>query len=138
MSIFVDISAALDKHLNDMPGVPDVAWENKKFTPKLDALYLRPTLLPADTIQAALGDNGTDENKGIYQVDIFAKAGTGKKESIDMADLIANRFKRGTYLTYNDRVIRIKNVSRRVGANTDGWYMIPIEINYIAHTEARV
>jgi len=138
VTVYTDIDSALDGHLNDMPDLPPVAWENKAYTPVNGTLYLRPKIIPGDTRQATLGDSGTDENIGIYQVDVFAAAGEGKEEAIVKADEIADHFKRGTLLTHNDRNVRIKSASRRVGVNTpDGWYMISVEIVYITFTEAR-
>ena len=138
MSVFRDIAAALDSRLNSMSGKPPIAWENKAYEPTMGTLYARPTLIPGDTVQATLGDSGTDMNIGIYQIDIFAEAGTGKGAAITMADTIANHFKRGTDLTYNSRTVRIKSVSRQAGINNpDGWYQLPIEIIYVSYTEAR-
>lgn len=138
MSVFLDISAALDGHLNDMIGLPPVAWENTKFETVNGVLYLRPTLITGDTVQATLGESGTDRNDGIYQVDIIAKAGEGKNEAIVMADNVADQFKRGTDLVYNSRVVRVRNVGRRVSTvSNDGWYIIIVEISYISFTQPR-
>ena len=139
MSVFIAINKMLDTQLGSMLGVPPVAWTNRDFTPVEGTLYLRPTLIAGDTFQSTLGANGQDTSVGIYQVDIFSKAGSGRKENLLMADLIASRFKRGTYLSADGHALRIKNVSRRVATNdTNGWFMLPIEITYIAITEARV
>jgi len=138
MSVFYDISTALNTHLKNMTSAPDIAWENKNYKPTLKTTYIRPTLLPADSAQATLGDSGTDMNPGIYQVDVFTAANKGTKAALNMADLIANRFKRGTDLTYNGRTVRIRSVSQKSGStNTGGWYQIPIDITYISYTEAR-
>jgi len=138
MSVFLDISAALDGHLNTMTSAPPVAWANIDYTPTVGTLYVRPSLLPADTIQATLGDSGTDMNQGIYQIDVFAPANKGKNEAMVMADLIANRFKRGTDLAYNGRNIRVKSVSQAVATvNPDGYFQVPVKIIYISFTEAR-
>jgi len=138
MSVFLDISAALDDNLNNMAGKPPIAWENYNYEPSLGTLYARATHLPADTTQASLGDSGQDINSGIYQIDVFAEAGQGKNEAYVMADLIADQFKRGTDLTYNGRTVTIRNVSRQPAAkNADGWYQIPIEILYYSYTDAR-
>ena len=139
MSVFVDISAALEDHLNNMVGKPPIAWENFGYEPTTGTLYIRPTLLAGDVVQASLGDSGQDMSVGIYQIDVFSQAGQGKKEALEMADTIANQFKRGTDLTYNGRNVRIRNVSRQVAINNaDGWYQIIIEISYISFTEARI
>ena len=68
-TVFADISSALDTRLNALSGNTPTAWENTAFVPVKDVLYLRPSLLPAATIQAALGVNGIDEYIGIYQID---------------------------------------------------------------------
>lgn len=140
MSIFTDISYMFDTQLGSMVGKPNtIAYENRPVSPNKDELYLRATLLPGDVEQSSLGDNGTDRNVGIYQVDVFAPSGKGKKEAIEMADLIANQFKRGTYLNHNGRTLRIRAVSRQASQNdVNGWFMIPVEVHYIAYTEARI
>lgn len=137
MSVFIDQSAAFDSHLNSMVGKPPIAWENRPYEPSLGTLYARPTLIPGDMVQASLGDSGQDQSVGVYQIDVFAEAGQGKNEAVVMADTIANHFKRGTELTYNSRVVRIRSVSRQVGVMDNGWYKIIVEIAYISFTEAR-
>ena len=137
MTVFIDISAALDKHLNDMSGVPAVAWENVDYVPTVGTLYLRPTNITAPATQATLGDAGTDRNEGIYQVDVFAPTDEGKNEAITMADTIADRFKRGTLIVYNGRNVRIVSASIRRSNSINGWNQLPVEIVYRAFTEAR-
>ena len=132
---FLDISAALDKHLNDMTSLPSVAWPNKKFTPTTGTIYIRPTLLTGDSIPTTFAD---DMNIGIYQIDIFAEAGQGKAEIQAMADLIADRFKVDTQMTYNGVTVEIKTVSQKAARNNeDGWYQMPIEIVYFSFTPRR-
>ena len=139
MSVFVDISAALSGHLETMVGLPPVSGENFEYAPVLGTLYIRETLLPAGSTQATLGDSGLDMNLGIYQIDVFAQAGEGKKAALEMADTIANHFKRGTDLTYNGRVVTITKVSRQVAANSaEGWYQIPLDVSYKSFTQARI
>ncbi len=137
MSVFLDISAALDGQLNTMPSLPPVAWENKTYEPILGTLYLRATNIQGDTTQGSLGTNGEDLTIGVYQVDVFAPAGEGKNEALVMADNIANHFKRGTDLTYNSRVVTVTSAQRGPTNQADGWFQIPVEIIYRAYTQAR-
>lgn len=139
MSVFLDISYTLNARLNAMASLPPVAWENSnEYKPVIGTLYLRPTVIPGDVFQSSLGENGQDQNVGIYQIDVFAESGEGYNDAIVMADLIANHFKRGTTLTYNNRTVRIRNTSRQVGINSnDGWYQVPVEIPYISFTTPR-
>jgi len=138
MSVFLDITAALDARLNTMSSLPPVAWENTVYEPVLNTLYLRPSHLPADTVAGTVGGaSSTDLNTGIYQVDIFAPAGDGKSEGYVMADLVADHLKRDTELTYNSRTVRIKNVSLSPALQSGGWYQIPVNIEYYSFTTAR-
>lgn len=137
MTVFLDISAALDSHLNDMVGAPSIAWENKNFEPVIGSQFVRPSLLPARTVGATLGASGTDENSGIYQIDIFSPLGEGKNESLTMADSIATHYKPGTELTYNGRLVRVLNVSRRGSVRVDGWMQTVVEIEYLSFTVKR-
>jgi len=137
VTVFTDTSAAFDARLSTMTNLPPVASENEQYTPTQGTLYLRPTLLPGETVQASLGSAGHDVTNGIYQVDIFAEAGQGKAEAIAMADNVANHMKRGTILTYNSRDVIIKSAQRRAGIESDGWYQLPVEIVFITYTAAR-
>lgn len=137
MTAFLDISAALDGHLNTMTSKPPIAWDNTEYTPVVGTLYARPTNIPGDTLQSSLGDNGQDMTDGIYQIDVFSELGKGKNEAIVMADLIANRFKRGTDIVYNARTVTIRSVSRQAANTSGGWYQIPVIIVYRVFTEAR-
>lgn len=135
---FTDISAALDKHLNDMVGKPPVAWPNYPYEPVNGTLYARPTNLSGSFAQVTLGSTGQDQADGIYQIDIFAPSGEGKYESSVMADLIADRFKRGAYPAYNGLTLRIKSATLREGINeNNGWYHTFVEVVYTAITDAR-
>jgi len=138
MSVFYDISTALNTHLKDMISAPPIAWQNDGYEPTLKTLYIQPTNLPADTAVGALGgSNGTDENSGIYSVNIFAELGKGRKESEQMADTIADRFKRDTEITYNGRKVVIKGVSIKTGRQSGAWYQVPVDIEYHSFTARR-
>jgi len=137
MTVFLDISAALDDQLNDMTSLPPVAWENKEYEPTKDTLYLKPTILPGTVEATGLGATAQDESIGIYQVTVFGATGDGKNETVVMADKVADQFKRGTYLTYNSRTVRIEQVRRHGAVIVDGWYTITVDIHWTSFTEAR-
>jgi len=135
MTTFLDISAALDNHLNNMVSLPSVAWPNKSFTPSVGTIYIRPTQLTGDSTPTTYTD---DQNIGIYQIDIFVEAGQGKAEIQEMADLIADRFKPDTQMAYNGVTVEVKTVSQKPAINNnDGWYSMMIEIVYYSFTTRR-
>ena len=136
-TVFADISSALDSQLNTLTGQSPIAWENTAYIPVKDTLYLRPTILPASTIQAGLGTSGLDEYIGIYQIDIFAPAGKGRGEAEIKADAVADHFKRGTDLSKNGKTVRLGNVSRNSGIRDEDRFIISLSINYMAHVTPR-
>tara|TARA_B100000795_G_scaffold201045_1_gene154781 strand:- start:119 stop:526 length:408 start_codon:yes stop_codon:yes gene_type:complete len=135
MASFTDISAALDARTNSL-SLP-TAWENIAFTPTAETLYIRPTLMPADTVQAGLGSNGLDEHVGVYQIDIIAPGSKGKGQATIKADVIADHFKRGVVLTYNGVNVRLSKTSRGLGKRDEAWFVIPIFITYQVFTLPR-
>lgn len=135
MSAFTDISAALDARTNSL-SLP-TAWENIAFQPVTGTLYIRPTLMPADTVQAGLGTNGLDEHLGIYQIDIISTSAKGKGEATIKCDVIADHFKRGTVLSYNGVNVRITKSSRGQGKRDEAFFVIPIFITYQVFTLPR-
>jgi hypothetical protein len=136
-TIFSDISAALDVRLNTLSGSSPIAWENIAYKPVKSKLYLRPTHLPAPTVQSGLGTAGIDEYLGIYQIDVFAMAGEGRGKAEAKVDLIADHFKRGTDLLYNGVYVRLGNVSRNSGLIDEDRFVISVTINYMAHVAPR-
>jgi len=137
MSVFSDVLSALDQRLSTLTDAPPIAWQNITYEPVDGTLWIRPTLLPADTIGATLSTSGTDEQKGLYVVDVFAPAFEGKNEALAIADAVADHFKPVTELTYNTRLVRCISVSIGAPTNVDNWYQVPILINYLAHTAKR-
>jgi len=136
MSVFYDLSYALDNNLNTMAGLPPVAWQNKGYKPVNGTLYLRPTLIPADSNVATIGA-GTDINQGIYQIDIFSPLDEGKNEAMLMSDAIAEQFKRDKELVYNGRTVTIRSTSQRIMPNDDSWAHYMVEVVYYSYTGKR-
>ena len=139
MSIFRDISAALDSSLNTAATGTAfaVAWENSDYTPASNAYYMRPTLMPGTTQQAGLGASGLDQHLGVYQVDIVVPASTNKAAAITQADLIAEQFKRGTILTYGGVSLRLSKTSRGTGRVDGAYFTIPVNVTYQSFTNPR-
>ena len=134
MSEFLDISYALDNRLNNMASLPSVAWPNRPYEPIVGTLYLRPTNLQGSTQAETL----QDMTVGVYQVDVFAKAGEGKNEAIVMADLVADHFKQNTTFSYLTQSVRVLSVSgREASTNDDGWFHYIVEISYDSFADKR-
>jgi len=128
---FLDISAALDTKLNAFAvgNSLEVAWENIDYQPTVGTLFLRPTILPADTLPIGLGYTSSEDHLGLYQIDVICPLDQGKGLAISQADLLSTHFARGE-LIYNSVKLRIKSVSRGTGSRDNAWYVVPVFINY--------
>ena len=140
MSVFLDISAALDGRLDTLSGSPSIAWENDAFKPVNGTLYLKPELLPADSEASTIGTSaagGNDENIGIYLINVFAPVDEGKNEAYVMADSIADHFKPVTELTYNGRTVRCMAASIAPAIKDGDRWQVPVRIRYLSFTVKR-
>lgn len=133
-TFFNDMQAALDNRLNTLAGGYDIAWPNIPYEPEAGETYLRPTFLPAVTEQASMGTDGQDRTDGIYQVDVFTQAGSGRTA---IPDAVTDHFKRGTDLTYNGVTVRVRNVSVSPAIIDGSWQQVPVSIDFYSYTDAR-
>ena len=133
-TFFNDIQAAFDAKIGQSVSDP-IAFPNVPYEPSAGTVYVRPTFLPAETIQASLGATGKDETNGVYQIEVVVPRGSGRPQTIDS---IADAFKRGTVLTYNGVKVRVRSVSIGIALVTDtAWYSVPVSVNFQTFTEAR-
>lgn len=132
-TFFNDMQAALDSRLDGMDSTP-IAWPNIPYEPAAGTTYLRPSFLPAETLQVTLGDTGKDETNAIYQVDVVVPRGTGRST---LQDTIADHFKRGTVLTYNGTTLRVRSVSIGPAVLDGAWTFVPVSIDVQTYTGAR-
>lgn len=138
MSYFLNISAALDQHLDIYAtgALIDVAWENYKYKQK-GSKYLKVNNLPANSIQRAISSNGYIRHSGTYQVMVMIPIDSGKGEGISIADSIATHFSSNLNLTYNGTKVKIKNVSIGAGIVDEAYFMYPLSISYESFTGGR-
>ena len=132
MGILSNIQIALDSRLNTLSGLPDVAWPNVKYTPDKGTIYIRPTLLPAESTSATFA--GKDRHSGIYQIDIFAPLDEGLKPMYDLADAIRDHFHKQTLTAGGDTIyIDVGNLANY--SRDDSWFIGIVEINYFSIEE---
>lgn len=127
----LDISAALDVNLNTVASANSipVAWENVDYKPTVGTLYLRPTLLPADTDPFGTSYDSSLDHLGIYQIDVIAPVDQGKGQAFTKADIIATAFSYGE-LSYNGVIVTIKSSSPSPGKRDGAWFILPVIISY--------
>ena len=133
-TFFNDIQAALDNRLNGLSGRYSIAWPNIPFEPQAGSTFLTPNFLPDETLQSGLGAAGQDETNGIYQIDVVYPAGSGRSS---IPDTVADQFKRGLVLSYNQVSIRVRSVSIAQAVTDGAFHFVPVSVNFQTFTDAR-
>lgn len=133
---FNNISIALNQRLQSYAAANSrsVAWENKNYTPTLGTMYLRPTVLSADTALVGMANSDSTDHAGIFQIDVIAPINQAKAIALAEADAVSNYFSRGLSVTYDGVSVKIGSKSIGVGVREDAWYVVPVFINYQTFT----
>lgn len=125
----ININKALDKRLDSMSGGYPIAWENTPYSPTLETVYLRPTLLPANS--AGFNVKGTtDSHQGIYQIDIYASKDKGKSEIYSAVSVISAHFARGLQLTESSEQVVIGPLSISPMRIDEAWAVVSVSVRY--------
>ena len=124
-----------------------VAWENSNFEPPTDntSAWLRFTLLPSETRQASVGDDGYNSLSGLAFVNVFTPTGLGCGIANEIADEIISHFKRGVVTpSVNGVNTRIEKSWRSPGLyEKEGsggeesfrWFNLPVKVKYFVYSE---
>lgn len=124
------IRAALATQLNTL-GIP-TAWENSNFKPTAGQVYLAEALLPNETLSVGVSGASSDNFGGIYQVLVYAPAGSGKGAAVAAAEQVVGAFPKGASLTYSGITVRVLRASQNPALIDGERYVIPVSINYRA------
>lgn len=130
-----DIESELDAIIGvwaDSQKIP-IALDNIEFKPPDEGFYLTVHNMPATTYSVDLAGQ-SKVLPGIYQINVVALAGTGKKKAKALASKIASVFPEGRELSGSDFTGWVMSEpSIYAGITTRTNYTIPISINYRAH-----
>jgi hypothetical protein len=100
MSSLINIKSALESALLTMTPAIDTVFENTSYTPKVDVPFQYVTITSTKPVNSTIGDIQHRE-EGYLQVDLLYPRGKGTGDALRRADLVRNKFKRGTVLTKN-------------------------------------
>lgn len=133
MSYLLQLQTSLDTKLSQISGSFDVAWENMDYNPTKGQGFLRPTLILTESNFAAL--DGSQENNGIYRVDVFVPLGEGPRQALLKIDEIYDHFKSDLLLLDDINKIYIKTINRSSPALIEeAWYMVSLDINFTCYS----
>jgi hypothetical protein len=127
-----NILSAFLKALDEITPTIQTKKPNLTFAPTIGQPYQRVRLLPTAPENPTVGDDYHREN-GIFEVILFYPIGNGTAAALTRAELIKNKFTRGTHLVQNGQVINILRTPY-VGPEIEGpdYYAVPISIEYFS------
>ena len=153
-----DIRAALESKLNNMSGIPTIAWENWTFDPPTDQSYVAPRLLFTRREPSVTGPNPQIYYRGVFVVDCYVPSGgqLGPSTADSLAESILNEFEATTDIFYQPSTnslltedgayialesggrtlldgvvnIHIRTAEREQGRTEGAFYMVPVLISW--------
>ncbi|QQB32218.1 DUF4128 domain-containing protein [Achromobacter deleyi] len=128
------IRAAFEKRLNDWakaraPALA-VAWQNTKFTPPANAMYLRAYVMPSATISRdAAGDHR--QYRGVFQVNAVMPIGAGSRSAEQLAAELDALFPMNLVMQSGGLAVRVRTpISVDQPTTGDADHTVPISLGY--------
>lgn len=125
---FLNIQSALAQRLDALVGLPTIYWPGTKETPTHGTDWVRPTVLPATSELLVL--DGTQDDSGVYQIDVFIDAGRGEGPLLTIIDNIRTHFKASTTLTQSGTDVFINSVSVSQIEQDNAWLKGSVLVTY--------
>jgi len=133
------IHNTLNAPLAAIPDVPTIITENEKGFLKSDkelsarcGVYLRSTLLPAETVEETIGTCGWNKWHGLFQIDLFYPYGEGTDKSNKLIDDIIAAYPQKDRLGDRKEKVHIRTVWRESAIQQTNFYMVPVVIRWDA------
>lgn len=131
------IRAALETHLSNISGLPDIAYENVPYEPTTGQSFIRVAYMPVTRRPAVRGRNPQQEYRGILALNVYAPEGAGPAACEDIVEKLLEGFEATTDITYNDGsgdyTVCIDYAERDIGLTDAPWYLIPVNIGWFIY-----
>lgn len=154
------IRAALELKLASVSGIPDIAWENVKYSPTTGQSFVRPTFIPTLRRPAVRGINPQMRYQGIFTVDCYSPEGNGPGNTDALAETIIEAFPATDSIYYSsvtdsliteaeafitlengarllqDNIthVSIEYTERQQGNLQSPWYSVPVDIGWYSYS----
>ena len=107
------------------------AYENRAFSkPGPDGPWAALFLLPDKPRPVTLGPHGEDEHRGILQVDLHYPLNSGTAGINAKYNELASWFTAGRRFIHNGTGVSVRSCGRGRGREDDGWWTVPVSINW--------
>lgn len=136
-----EIQAALEKTLEGISNVPQIAWENTNFEPTTGTAWVRPRFLPSDRRPRSLGvdSNGVpllQRYSGMFQIVVCVPEGIGREATNNIVNKITEAFEAAKDLDPVDNVyVTILQTEKMRAYQDSPWYKTPVNVHWYSYTK---
>ena len=131
------IRSALETHLSNISGLPDIAYENVPYEPTTGQSFIRVSYMPTLRRPAVRGLNPQQEYRGILAINVYAPEGSGPAACEEIVEKLLEGFEATTDITYNDGsddyTVCIDYAERDIGLTDAPWFLIPVNIGWFIY-----
>lgn len=129
---FEDIRLAVESHLASWDGVP-VAYDNVATQPSVQTAidakepWVRLTIVPGDTLTAAIGDGPKARHTGMLLLQVFTAENVSSAKAMQLADSLAQHIQYWQDGKFETQAASLTRVGQQ-----NGWYQVNVSASYRA------
>tara|TARA_R110002020_G_scaffold148803_7_gene324885 strand:+ start:44 stop:469 length:426 start_codon:yes stop_codon:yes gene_type:complete len=137
--IYSNLRAALETHLTNISGIPDIAYESVAYEPTVGTSFVECKFRPTIRRPAVRGLNPQQRYQGVFSVTCYTPEGTGPAAADDLAKKVIDAFEATTDISYTNSdpetfILSIEYAEREQGFVDSPWYHVRVSIGwYIYH-----
>jgi hypothetical protein len=128
-----EIRSALESHLSTVASVPQIAYENVKFTPTTGVSYIEVMYLPTSRRPSVRGLNPQQRYDGVFSINCYAPEGNGPADAETIAENVMNSFEATTKITTDTITVYIDYAEVQRGLVDSPWYLVPVNIGWYSY-----
>ena len=133
MTVMNEIRAALEDHLMNMSGLPEVAFPNVKYDPKVGVPFIRTFFIPVTRRPTDIGPNPLKRYDGLYTINVCEPVGSGEGANCVLADALLTHFDAAVDIIYGGIKIGI-NYSEPNPSYPDGlFFCTPVVVSWYTY-----
>lgn len=129
-----EIEAALEQHLLDLPGIPDIAWENGDYVPSTGVPYIEALHVPTVREPATRGNLFRTYYQGVFVLDCMVPSNKGRGAATDLTSKVVNAFEANTDIQLSGgKYLTVRESIKQSGTKEGAFYRVSVNIRWYAY-----
>lgn len=134
MSVYDNIRAALEVTLNDITDIPDIQFQNTRYSPATGSPFIIASFVPTSRRPSEVGSNPFNLYQGLFSLMVHTDENKGPSENQTICNKILEAFPAGTHeLEFNGQLVRIEYTEQLGSSISSPWYKTTINVGWYAY-----